>query len=99
MIALVLKLAVIGSALSLGVVGSLLHDRDFITALNTALNAASWYLLIQAQRKLRNDVTPKLQHVEDAVTAVAEQVNTQTPHAVEGGRRKYDPPNGEGGHR
>lgn len=71
-------------------------NHDLITAVNTLLNFASWYILIKAQHKLRTEATPKLEHIEETVTAVAEQVNSQTPSAIEGGRRHYDPPcNGE----
>lgn len=85
------KILVIGGALSTGVISSLFRDREFITLLNTTLNAASWYLLIKAQRRLRNDIAPALENVEEQVTAVANQVSAP-PHAIEGGRRAYDPP-------
>lgn len=75
-------------------VGNVLASREFITLVNTFLNAASWWLLISAQRKLRTEVTPKLDHVEETVTAVAQQVSSAPPSAVEGGRRAYDPPHG-----
>lgn len=88
---MVIKVAIL--AVFVGVV-QILQSREAVTLINTFLNAASWYLLIKAQRKLRTDVTPKLAHVEEAVTAVAQQVSNAPPSAVEGGRRAYDPPHG-----
>jgi hypothetical protein len=68
---------------------SIALDRDTVTAINTLLNFASWYLLIMQQRKLRREVTPKLDHVENTIDRVLET-------RQEGGRRKHDPPtNGE----
>lgn len=78
---------------------SLTLNHDLVTAINTALNYASVYLLIKAQRRLRNEVTPKLAHVEETVTSVAEQVtqhNASLPSTVSGGRRHYDPPTTNG---
>ena len=81
-------MAVIGKVLIAAVAAGTLNvalDRDTITAINTLLNFASWWLLIRQQRNLRNEVTPKLEHVEDTVTTVLE---TRMP----GGQRKHDPP-------
>jgi hypothetical protein len=90
--AMLIKAVILG-AVGTGAIGSVLHDRDFITLVNTFLNAASWYLLIKARHKLRTEVSPALAHVEETVAAVAEQVSlSSAPSAVEGGRRTYDPP-------
>jgi MFS superfamily sulfate permease-like transporter len=70
---------------------SLTFNHDLVTAINTALNYASVYLLLQAQRRLRKTVTPKLEHVEETVTSVAEHLTTSQP----GGRRQFDPPTGD----
>lgn len=80
-------MTVIFTALAATAVGAaqVILDRDLITAVNTALNLASWWLLIKAQSKLRHEVAPKLDHVEEVVTAALE---TREP----GGRRQNDPP-------
>ena len=67
---------------------SVVLDRDLVTVLNTALNFASWWLLIRAQRNLRKEVTPKLEHIEEVATTALES-------RKEGGRRRHDP-SGEG---
>lgn len=65
-------------------INAILHDREFVTTLNTFLNLVSVAILVRAQRKIRKDIAPQVGRVEDAVSAV---VNAQ-----EGGRRDYDPP-------
>lgn len=60
-------------------------NRDLITAVNTALNFASWWLLIRAQRQLRSEITPKLDTLEEAATQVLDS-------SMPGGKRHTDPP-------
>jgi hypothetical protein len=94
MTATVLLKITVTLAVATGFMNGIAQNREFLTLVNTFLNGASWWLLIKAQRKLRNDVTPKLTHVEEQVAAVAEQVsnNNTTPDSLPGGRRVYDPP-------